>query len=91
MVDDHWFRQVERILEAMEITSDATRIWLDTFWLEGESQIWWDWVRASRDLKMMTWGKFRELFMGMFFPASARHEKAREFLELKQGSMILLK
>ena len=36
-----WFRQVERILEAMEITSDATRIRLATFRLEGESQIWW--------------------------------------------------
>ena len=37
MVADHWFRQVERILEAMEITSDATRIRLATFRLEGES------------------------------------------------------
>ena len=24
MVADHWFRQVERVLEAMEITSDVT-------------------------------------------------------------------
>ena len=28
--------------------------------------------------------------MSMFFPASARHVKAREFLELKQGSMTIL-
>ena len=40
MVVDHWFRQGERILEAMEITSDAMRIRLATFRLEGESQIW---------------------------------------------------
>ena len=39
VVADHWFRHVERILEAMKITSDATRIWLATFRLEGESQI----------------------------------------------------
>ena len=39
---------------------------------------------------MMTWGEFRELFMGKFFPASSMHAKAREFLELKQGSMIVL-
>ena len=38
----------------------------------------------------MTWGEFRELFMGKFFPASARHVKAREFLELKQGNMTVL-
>ena len=28
--------------------------------------------------------------MGKFFPASARHAKAREFLELSQGAMIVL-
>ena len=38
----------------------------------------------------MTWGEFKELFMGKFFPASARHAKAREFLELKKGNMTVL-
>ena len=28
--------------------------------------------------------------MNKFFPASARHVKAREFLELKQGNMTIL-
>ena len=37
MVADHWFMQIENILEAMEITSDATRIRLATFQLEGEA------------------------------------------------------
>ena len=90
MVADHWFRQVERILEAMEITSDAIGIRLATFKLESESHIWWDWTKVSRDLETMNWGEFRELFMRKFFPASAKHAKAREFLELKQGSMIVL-
>ena len=72
------------------ITFDATRIRLATFRLEGESQIWWDWVRVSRDLETTTWGDFRELFIGKFFLTSARHAKAREFLELKQGNMTIL-
>ena len=74
----------------MEITSDAMRIRLATFQLEGKSQVWWDWIKALRDLETMTWGEFRELFMSKFFPASARHAKAREFLELKQGSTTVL-
>ena len=49
MVADHWFRQIERILRAMEITSDTTRITLASFHLEGESQIWWEWVMTSKD------------------------------------------
>ena len=38
----------------------------------------------------MTWEESRELFMGKYFPASARHAKAREFLKLKQGTMTVL-
>ena len=41
MVVDHWFMQIEKVLEAMEITSDATRIRLAAFQLESEAQIWW--------------------------------------------------
>ena len=90
MVADNWFRRIEKILEAMEITSDATKIRLDEFQLEGESQVWWDWVKTSRDLEAMTWAKFHELFMGKYFPATARHAKAQEFLELKQGRMTVM-
>ena len=85
MVADHWFMQIENVLEAMEITSDMTRIKLAAFQLEGEAQVWWRWARTSRDLEAMTWEEFQELFMGKYFPETARHAKAQEFLELKQG------
>ena len=53
-VADHWFVQIEKVLEAMEITSDTTRIKLAAFHLEGEAQVWWKWAKTSRDLKAMT-------------------------------------
>ena len=90
MVADHWFMQVEKVLEAMEITSDTTRIRLAAFQLEGEAQVWWKWERTSRDLEAMTWAEFQELFMGKYFPDTARHAKAHEFLELKQRAMTVM-
>ena len=51
MATDHWFMQVEKVLEAMEITFDATRIRLAAFQLESEAQIWWKWAKTSRDFK----------------------------------------
>ena len=38
---DHWVTQIEKVLEAREITSDSTRIRLAAFQLEGEAQVWW--------------------------------------------------
>ena len=61
MVTDHWFMQIEKVLEAMEITSNATRIRLAAFQLEGGAQVWWKWARTYRDLKVMTWAEFQEL------------------------------
>ena len=39
MVADHWFIQVEKVLEAMKIASNTTRIRLAAFQLEGEAQV----------------------------------------------------
>ena len=90
MVVDHWFMQVEKVLEAMEITSDTTRIRLAAFQLKGEAQVWWKWAKTSRDLEAMTWAEFQELFMGKYFPDTARHAKAHEFLGLKQVTMTVM-
>ena len=87
---DYWFMQVEKILEAMEITSDMTRIRLATFQLEGEASVWWNWAKTSRDLETMTWAEFHKLFMSKYFQATARHAKAQEFLEMKQGAMTVI-
>ena len=51
MVVDHWFMQVEKVLEALEIASDTTRIRLAAFQLEGEAQVWLNWAKTSRDLE----------------------------------------
>ena len=64
MVADHWFMQVEKVLEAIEIASDTTSIRLAEFQLEGEAQVWWKWAKTSRDLEAMTWAEFHDLFMG---------------------------
>ena len=42
MVANHWFMEVEKILKAMEIISDTTKIRLAAFQLEGEAQVWWN-------------------------------------------------
>ena len=90
MVVDHWFMQVEKVFKAMENTSDTTRIRLAVFQLEGEAQVWWNRAKTYRYLEAMTWAEFQELFMGKYFSDTARHAKAREFLELRQETMTVM-
>ena len=90
MVADHWFMQIEKVLEAMEIAYNTTRIRLAAFQLEGEAQVWWIWAKTSRDLEAMTWTEFQKLFIGKYFSDTSRHTKAQELLELKQGTMTVM-
>ena len=47
-------------------------------------------MKTSKDLEAMTWAEFHDLFMGKYFPATTRHAKAYEFLELRQRTMTAL-
>ena len=38
----------------------------------------------------MNWAEFHGLFMSKYFSATTRHAKAREFLELRQGTMTVM-
>ena len=44
---DHWFIQIEKVLEVMEITSNTTRIRLAVIQVESEAKILWKWARTS--------------------------------------------
>ena len=50
-----------------------------TFMLIGEAEVWWQGLQsmvAARE-EELTWESFKELFLGKFFPPSARLEKER--------------
>ena len=46
--------------------------------------------KTSRDLEAMTWVEFHDIFMGKYFPDTARQVKAQEFLKLKQRTMTVM-
>ena len=54
MVANHLFWHTEKVFETMDITSNAAKIRLATFQLEGNSQVLWDWVKTFRNLEAMT-------------------------------------
>ena len=54
MVANRWFMQIEKVLEAMEITQHTNKIRLAAFKIEGEPQVWWKWEKTSRDLEAIT-------------------------------------
>ena len=52
-------------MEVMEITSNATKIKLATFQLEGESQVWWELAHFVDDYVAIDMAKVRKFEDGL--------------------------
>ncbi|XP_027348113.1 uncharacterized protein LOC113859577 [Abrus precatorius] len=57
----------------------------------GEAKDWWRFVGQTlpQEDGYIQWEMFKTIFLGNYFSWDLRKQKAREFLELKQGSMTV--
>ena len=100
MVADHWFMQIEKVLEAVKITTDATRIRLAAFQLEGESPVVLGPCRTTRrcDRAQVPWKGAPEkvsLIRQRLLTAQSRKKSyadvQRRPLEFEVGDHVFLK
>ncbi|XP_027337238.1 uncharacterized protein LOC113850923 [Abrus precatorius] len=85
-----WVADVEKIFNAMGCREE-NKIAYATYLLCGEAKDWWRF--ASQTLPQedgyVQWEAFKTIFLGNYFPRDLKKQKAREFLELKQGNMTV--
>ena len=85
-----WLKAIEKIFRVMAC-ADAQKVQFGTHMLSEEAEDWGDNTRQRlEDVGTeITWTVFRKEFLKKYFPEDARGKREIEFLELKQGSMIV--
>ncbi|XP_042448976.1 uncharacterized protein LOC122033890 [Zingiber officinale] len=76
------------IYDFMQLT-DADKVMCTIFMLRDDARAWWEGARLIVDLTTLTWADYKEIFYGKYFTADNRTRLAREFLELRQGDLIV--
>nr|KYP48551.1 hypothetical protein KK1_029784 [Cajanus cajan] len=74
-----WILKIKRIFNALGCREEHKVIYA-TYILSGEAEDWW---------MFTNWEVFKESFLGNYFSRDLRKQKAREFLDLKQGNMTI--
>ncbi|XP_057510780.1 uncharacterized protein LOC130793157 [Actinidia eriantha] len=74
----------------IELDEDILRIRAATYQFSGRALTWWDVVKTTHNVAMMTWVDFERVFLDYYFPQVVRNAKRREFLALKQGDLSLV-
>lgn len=85
-----WIQEMEKIFEAMMCPNER-RVTYATFMLTGDAEYWWRGARRLLEAegREITWEIFRTTFLEKYFPTNVRHAKEMEFLQLKQGRMLV--
>ncbi|XP_057465238.1 uncharacterized protein LOC130754963 [Actinidia eriantha] len=85
-----WLKRINLAFEMIELDEDVLRIRAATYQFSGRALTWWDVVKTTHNVAMMTWADFEREFLDYYFPQVVRNAKRREFLALKQGDLSLV-
>ncbi|XP_038880466.1 uncharacterized protein LOC120072126 [Benincasa hispida] len=85
-----WLSSIETIFRFMKCPKEH-KLQCVVFMLTGNVEIWWRLAEKMIDTsgKLATWEQFKERFYEKYFSANTRYNKQVEFLNLKQGVMLV--
>ena len=87
MTAKSWLLGIKRVFKVLPCT-DKQKVVFATFTFEEAVLIWW---QLKKPLELLwIWPRFLEVFNEEYFLEMIRDQKVQEFLNLKQGNMIVV-
>ncbi|XP_074377612.1 uncharacterized protein LOC141719130 [Apium graveolens] len=74
---------------ALTNVGDNQKVEYATYFLKGESNYWWESAKALEDAKVITWDRFKRMFLDKYFPRYMQTQMEMKFFELNQDNMIV--
>ncbi|KAL8133946.1 hypothetical protein AgCh_009131 [Apium graveolens] len=78
-----WLKEMEKAFALTKVSEDLKTDYASYF-LENDSNYWWESTRALEGEGPIPWTRFTELFLEKYFPDCLQSQMEMEFLELKQ-------
>lgn len=88
-IAEEWIKTLESMFSYLRMP-DENRVNCAIFLLTHRARTWWENVKIYRRVEQMTWEQFKTIFIWTYFSNDTREKKAREFLDLRQGTMTMM-
>ena len=75
-------KETEKAFNLAQIPEDKKTEYASYF-LKGEANYWWETTRIMEATQVITWDRFRTMFLEKYFPAYMMDQMEMKFLELK--------
>ncbi|XP_062093873.1 uncharacterized protein LOC133799899 [Humulus lupulus] len=88
MEAEDWLKSMKAIFQHMYL-NDRERISCASLLLKNDARIWWDVIRRTRDLAIMTWNDFVLAFNKKYYSVAVMATRVDEFMTLVQGNRTI--
>jgi len=90
VVLEKWVKGMEKIFTVVEVPEEK-KVNIETYYLTGEADIWWNTIKDKLVRPKSTWSKFQDQLREKFYPVVDQRQKEKEFMELKMsGNMTVM-
>nr|XP_017227894.1 PREDICTED: uncharacterized protein LOC108203463 [Daucus carota subsp. sativus] len=83
-----WLKEMEKAF-ALTKVGDNQKVEYATYFLKGESNYWWETAKALEPEGIITWDRFKRMFLDKYFPRYMQTQMEMKFFELKQDNMTV--
>ncbi|XP_074346902.1 uncharacterized protein LOC141685712 [Apium graveolens] len=74
---------------ALTNVGDNQKVEYATYFLKGESNYWWESAKALESTEVITWDRFKRMFLDKYFPRYMQTQMEMKLFELKQENMTV--
>ena len=83
-----WLKEMEKSFTLTEVAAERKTEYASYF-LKNEATYWWETTKAMEPGGVISWDRFKELFLEKYFPDYMRDQMELRFFELKQGNLTV--
>ncbi|KAL8146288.1 hypothetical protein AgCh_004148 [Apium graveolens] len=82
-------KEIEKAFALVKVKEEQ-KVEFASYYLKNEATYWWEMVKTFEGTYVITWERFKELFLEKYFPQFVQDQMELKFLELKQGNMSVI-
>ena len=84
-----WLNEIEKAFALVQVRADQ-KIGFTMYFLKNKANYWWESVRALKNVEVIIWERFIELFLEKYFSNYMQNQMELQFFELKQRNLSVI-
>ena len=89
VVAQAWLKEMEKAFDLVGVEGDQ-KCKFASYYLKSEANYWWESVEPLEEVEIVSWDRFKELFLEKYFPKYMQSQMELKFFELRQENSSVM-